>query len=70
MKSDVLFEIFSFIVVIAIAGLGMVAVYASIMGALQKNRKQLVLGLACLLGAIVAAFIYLMFIALVFGKSC
>jgi hypothetical protein len=70
MKNEVLFEILSFIIVIAIAGLGLVAVYNLIMGGMQKDRKQLVLGLTCLLGAIVGALITLMLMMLVFGKMC
>lgn len=70
MNSSSLFEILAFILVMAIGSLGLIGVYHLVMGGLQRDRKQLVLGLVCLLGAIVTAFIYFLFVVLVVGKMC
>ena len=55
---------------LATVGSFVFGVYSLPMGLLLKNRKQALIGLACLLGALVVFFISVLLIAMVVGKMC
>jgi hypothetical protein len=64
------FELLAVLAFMVIAGLGLTAVYHLIMGGLQKDKKQLMLGFICLAGAVACTFIGLLFIAKIIKAMC
>lgn len=63
---DILWEIVALICFMVLLSLGLFAVYSLVMGGLQNDRKQVVFGIKCLLGAIVTMIVFLIVFFYVF----
>jgi len=63
---DILWEILALICFMILLSLGLFAVYSLVMGGLNNDRKQVVFGLKCLVGAIVSMIVFLLVFFYVF----
>ena len=64
------FVVVAFVMGLATLGCFVFGVYSLPMGLLLKDRKQALVGLFCLLGALAGFFIAAIFLAMGIGKMC